>query len=254
MLSETCSYIIKKLSISYFKRFERVQRSETRHLGMRESIKQFVKICSETLPIWEPIYEFGALQVEGQEEFADLRPIFPGKEYIGADLRNGPGVDVILDLHDINLPAESVGTVLILDTLEHVEYPRRAIEDAYRTLKGDGILIISSVMNFGIHDYPQDYWRFTPEAFRSLLKQFSYSFVDSLGNPEFPHTILGIGFKSLGHRDLISEFLRQYESWKQVTMQKDSEPPIWKRLAKSLIPPILLTIYRKLYSEKASAI
>jgi len=221
---------------------------------MRESIKQFVGICAQTLPISEPIYEFGALQVKGQEGFANLRPIFPGKKYVGADLRNGPGVDIILDLHDINLPVESVGTALILDTLEHVEYPRRAIENAHKTLKGDGILIISSVMNFPIHDYPQDYWRFTPEAFRSLLKQFSYSFVDSLGNPEFPHTILGIGFKNQGHRHLLSEFLRQHESWKQVSFHKDSEPPIWKGLAKSLIPPILLTIYRKLYSEKANPI
>ena len=217
---------------------------------MRESIKQFVKICSETLPISEPIYEFGAFQVEGQEGFADLRPLFSGKKYVGADLRKGPGVDVILDLHDINLPSESVGTVLILDTLEHVEYPRKAIENARTILKEDGIVVITSVMNFALHDYPQDYWRFTPEAFRSLLKQFSYSFVDSLGNPEFPHTILGIGFKSLGHRDLISEFSSQYESWKQAIMQKAGEPQIWKRLAKSLIPPILLTTYRKLYSGK----
>jgi SAM-dependent methyltransferase len=217
---------------------------------MRESIKHFVKICSETLPISEPIYEFGAFQVERQEGFADLRPLFPGKKYVGADLRKGPGVDVLLDLHDIDLPSESVGTVLILDTLEHVEYPRKAIENAHTILKEDGIVIITSVMNFAIHDYPQDYWRFTPEAFRSLLKQFAYSFVDALGNPLFPHTILGLGLKSLGHRDLVSEFLRQYEGWKKTSIQKDCEPPVWKKLIKSLLPPILFAIYRKLYPKK----
>jgi hypothetical protein len=63
---------------------------------MRESIKQFVKIAADTLPILEPIYEFGALQVPGQEGFADLRPIFAGKEYVGCDMREGPGVDRIL--------------------------------------------------------------------------------------------------------------------------------------------------------------
>ena len=56
---------------------------------MRELIKQFVKICAETLPISEPIYEFGSFQVAGQEGFADVRPIFQGKEYIGCDIRGG---------------------------------------------------------------------------------------------------------------------------------------------------------------------
>ncbi len=217
---------------------------------MRELIKQFVKICSETLPISEPIYEFGAFQVEGQEGFADLRTLFTGKEYVGADLKKGPGVDVILDLHDINLASESVGTVFILDTLEHVEYPRKAIENVHRILREDGTLIITSVMNFAIHDYPQDYWRFTPEAFRSLLKRFSYSFVDALGNPQFPHTILGIGLKTLEHGELVSEFLRQYEEWKKTSIQKDWEPQLWKKLIKPLLPPVLFTIYRKLYPAK----
>ncbi len=62
---------------------------------MLKSIKRFAEICSQTLPVFEPIYEFGALQVEGQEGFADLRSFFPGKSYIGTDFREGPGVDVI---------------------------------------------------------------------------------------------------------------------------------------------------------------
>lgn len=124
---------------------------------MRELVKQFVKICAETLPISEPIYEFGSLQVPGQEGFTDLRPFFPEKKYIGADMRKGAGVDVILNLHNINLPSESVGTVLIFDTLEHVEFVRKAIKESHRILEPNGILIISSVMNFPIHDHAYDY-------------------------------------------------------------------------------------------------
>jgi SAM-dependent methyltransferase len=220
---------------------------------MRQLIKDFVKICSETLPISEPIYEFGAFQVEGQEGFADLRPLFLGKKYVGADLRKGPGVDLILDLHDINLPPDSVGTALILDTLEHVEYPRKAIENAHTILKENGILILTSVMNFPIHDYPQDYWRFTPEAFRSLLKPFSYSFVGALGNPQFPHTILGLGIKTMHRKELVPDFLSRYEEWKQASITKDSEPSKCKKLLKPILPPILYTIHRKLCSMKSGA-
>ena len=212
---------------------------------MRKPIKQFVKICAETLPISEPIYEFGALQVSGQEGFADLRPLFPGKEYVGADMRKGPGVDVILNLHHIDLSSESVGTVLILDTLEHVEFPRKAIEGAHRILKPNGILVMSSVMNYPIHDYPYDYWRFTPEGFKSLMKPFTFSFVDSIGNPEFPHTIVGLALKDSMPHNLMEEFIEQFEIWKQCWRETTYTQPMWKRLVKPFVPPILITMYRK---------
>lgn len=54
---------------------------------MRESIKEFAKITAETLPNYAPIYEFGSYQVPGQEELANLRPLFPDKEFVGADMR-----------------------------------------------------------------------------------------------------------------------------------------------------------------------
>lgn len=181
---------------------------------MRKSIKEFVKICAETLPLSEPIYEFGALQVPGQEGFADIRPLFPDRQYIGADIREGPGVDVILDLHDIALPAESAQTVLVLDTLEHVEFPRKALEQIHKILKLDGIVIISSVMKFRIHDHPHDYWRFTPQAFKSILKPFEFSFVDSAGDPGFPHTVVGVGCKGSISPDTLSAFGARFAQWK----------------------------------------
>jgi len=179
---------------------------------MRELIKQFIEICAETLPISDPVYEFGSLQVAGQEGFADLRPFFPGKRYVGADMREGPGVDVILNLHHIDLPSESVGTVLIMDTLEHVEFPHRALEEAYRIIRPNGMVIISSVMNFPVHDYPFDYWRFTPEAFKSILRPFSQSIVGFAGDEGFPHTVVGVGFK--GSPFSLALFMSKYEQWK----------------------------------------
>ncbi|MDD1644903.1 MAG: hypothetical protein LUP93_01075 [Methanomicrobiales archaeon] len=128
---------------------------------MRPSIKKFVHICAEELPLEDPIYEFGSLQVPGQEGFADLRPYFPGRKYLGADMAPGPGVDVVLNLHHIDLPSESVGTAISCDTLEHVEYPRKALS----------------------------------ELFKSLLSQFPSSYVDWNGKEENPHTVVGVGMK-----------------------------------------------------------
>lgn len=188
---------------------------------MRDLIKYFVEICADCLPIREPIYEFGSLQVPGQEGYADLRVFFPDKKYIGADMRPGTGVDVILNLHTIDLPSKSVGSVLCLDTLEHVEYPRRALAEIHRILDDDGILILSSVMDFPIHDYPQDYWRFTPEGFRSLLNDF-HSSVISFAGESFPHTVIGIGFKGIISETIVKTFEEKLLEWQNFEIPRET--------------------------------
>lgn len=234
---------------------------------MREHIKEFVKLCIDNFNTPEPIYEFGSLQVEGQEEFADLRPYFKEKKFIGCDMRKGPGVDVILDLHNIDLPSNSVGTVLLLETLEHVEYPHKALNEIFRILKPEGLLIMSSCLNFPIHDHPYDYWRYTPEAFKSLLKKFKTQFVGFVGEDDFPHTILGFGFK--GKKISVEQFKSKFQKWKEEkeTEFKNQITPIeqytsrlkyWKSLgyrnSKAFIiwisPPFLLPIIQFLYNRK----
>jgi len=211
---------------------------------MRQTIKDLVSIVASTLPIEEPIYEFGSLQVSGQEGFADLRPLFPGKEYVGADMRQGIGVDQILNLHEINLSPESVGTIICLDTLEHVEYPHRALEEIHRVLKPDGIAIISSVMYYPIHDHPYDYWRFSPAAFRSLLKPFADAFIGYAGRDDFPHTVIGAGFK--GDVPKLSEFTMRYKEWKEQQDRLDYQG--FKQMVKLLMPPILLPALSRIYT------
>jgi SAM-dependent methyltransferase len=191
---------------------------------LRESIKEFVRIAVETLPFEEPVFEFGSLQVPGQEGFADLRPLFRGKQYIGCDVREGAGVDRIADLHNLDMPSGSVGTVLVLDTLEHVEFPRKAMDETHRVLQAGGIVVISSVMRFPIHEHPHDYWRFTPQGFESLLGRFPQSFVGFAGDEAFPHTVVGVGFKDL--LPSLDRFVERYERWKQQCSSTDDEEQI----------------------------
>lgn len=217
---------------------------------MRRHVKEFVSIVAAELDLQGPIFEFGALQVPGQEGAADLREFFPGREYVGCDMRPGPGVDRVLDLHGLDVADASVGSVLSLDTLEHVEYPRRAMREMHRVLAPGGLVVISSVMNFPIHAYPADYWRFTPEAFRSLLQEFDEQVVAAAGEETFPHTVVGIGAK--GATLPQTEIERALAQWSQRWVN----PRPWgtsrsrkgdiERLLVPWTPPALLEAYRKL--------
>lgn len=175
---------------------------------MRQSVKEYILNVINRYPPLEPIYEIGSYRVEGQEEFADLRPLFPGKVYVGCDMRPGMGVDRIEDVHCLKIRSNSVGTVLIMDTLEHVENVYRAMDEIYRILIPEGMVIMSSVMNFPIHDYPSDYWRFTPRAFELLLRRFDYYEVEFDGDPTFPEGIYGFGIK--GGMERRGNFIKRF--------------------------------------------
>ncbi|MBA3543823.1 MAG: methyltransferase domain-containing protein [Chthoniobacterales bacterium] len=148
-----------------------------------------------TLDCPEPIVEIGAFRVAGQEAISDLRPLFPGKRYIGCDMQSGPGVDRIENIHELSFQNGEVGTFLLSDTLEHVADPIRAMNEVHRCLRPGGVAVYTSVMNFPIHGYPNDYWRFTPEAFRELAARFERVMIFFCGPKDFPHTVCGVAGK-----------------------------------------------------------
>jgi SAM-dependent methyltransferase len=70
------------------------------------------------------------------------------------------------------IPDESIGLVLNLESVEHIAYPQKALDEIYRILRPNGLLILTTVMHFKIHRCPKDYWRFTPDGLEFLLNRF----------------------------------------------------------------------------------
>lgn len=165
----------------------------------------------------EPIVEFGALQVEPNQP-NDLRPLFPGRNFIGTDFRSGPGVDRIEDLRSLSFVDGQIGSSLCLDTLEHCENPFIACRELHRVVRDGGLCVISSVMLFPIHGYPDDYWRFTPSGFQALLAPFDDVWVTSVGHPQLPTVVIGVGAKGrrLGLSDANVSTVREAQaSWQR---------------------------------------
>jgi len=148
---------------------------------MRPAVLEFARDVAESFPIASPLIEIGARAAEGQEGIADLRGIFGADVHIGCDIQAGLGVDQIEDVHHLSFADDSIGTVVSLETLEHVADPLRAVREMHRVLRPGGLLAISSLMFFPIHAHPWDYWRFTPEGFELLLEPFESKLVVAQG-------------------------------------------------------------------------
>jgi SAM-dependent methyltransferase len=162
---------------------------------MRHGALEFARDVAENFEIAEPLVEMGARAAEGQEDIADIRPLFGAAEHIGCDIQAGQGVDRIEDIHQLTFADESVGTIICLETLEHVVDPIRAVQEMHRVLRPGGLLAISSLMFFPIHAHPWDFWRFTPEGFEKLLEPFESRYVLAHGWDLMPEGVYGIGVK-----------------------------------------------------------
>ncbi|MDA7977519.1 MAG: class I SAM-dependent methyltransferase [Pirellulales bacterium] len=195
---------------------------------MRDNVRAFVQAAAEAFGMAEvegrprgfiddgPIYEFGSYLVDDQQELADLRPIFSGREYIGCDMRSGPGVDRVEDLASLSLPDHCARGIVCVDTLEHVFDVMQAMRQMWRVLAPGGIMLVSVPMDFRIHAYPDDYWRLTPSCLARLFAPAAASVIGSQGVESHPHTAFAIAAKGPVEIDFAAgarEFVDSFNAW-----------------------------------------
>jgi SAM-dependent methyltransferase len=149
----------------------------------------------ESFDLPDPILEIGSYQVDGQEDLVNLRSLFAGRPYTGVDFRAGPGVDRVENVERMSLPDASAGTVLAFSVFEHVKHFWKGFDEVHRVLRPDGVFLVCCPFYFHVHAYPSDYWRFTPEAFDTLLQPYPTRLLGWHGPERRPLNVWAAAFR-----------------------------------------------------------
>jgi SAM-dependent methyltransferase len=195
---------------------------------MNQFLHGVARAVVEAFDLPGPVLEIGSQQVPGQEEIADLRPLFAGKPYVGLDVNPGPGVDCIADVEALPQDDASVGTVVAMNTLEHVPRFWRGLEEIRRVLRPDGALLLSCPFYFHIHQYPCDYWRFSPQALEFLLCDYSTRIVGWQGPRRKPAHVWAVAFREGRPPVTPTQFERYRALLKQYARQPLGRQRTWR--------------------------
>jgi SAM-dependent methyltransferase len=192
---------------------------------MNQFLHGVVQATAEAFDLPEPILEIGSYQVDGQEPIANLRPLFPGKKYMGVDKRAGPGVDCTADVEALPHASNSVGSVIAISTFEHVPRFWRGFEEVFRVLRPDGVLLVACPFYFYVHAFPNDYWRFTPMALELLLENYPAKILGWHGPSRRPINVWALAFRE-NYRPASREQFQQYQTRLRAYCR---QPVRWKK-------------------------
>ncbi len=91
-----------------------------------------------------------------------------------ANLSTANRPDVQTDASALPFKNESFDAVICAEMLEHVPDPVSVIREAYRVLRGHGVLLMTVPFLFPIHADPYDYCRYTDHYWRENLQRIGF--------------------------------------------------------------------------------
>ena len=80
-----------------------------------------------------------------------------------------------VDMQHLPYDSNSFDYVISDQVIEHLEDPKKAIEESHRVLKENGIAIHTTCFMNYIHRDPIDLWRFSPDALRYICEDCGFS-------------------------------------------------------------------------------
>ena len=89
--------------------------------------------------------------------------------YVSLDLSRNEFVNILGDAHNLPFRDKCANVVICTEVLEHCKNPSKVIGEIFEVLKDDCTLILSFPFIFPAHSN-YDYWRFTVDGIRLILK------------------------------------------------------------------------------------
>lgn len=139
---------------------------------MRSQTRDYLKKLLDNHPEIHTCLDVGSMEAGGGR----IRDLFEGKEYLGIDMRNGDGVDRVINAHDLSLyfPEESFDLVTCFDTFEHDTAFWLTLAEMKRVVKKGGWMMIGVPSRYcPEHNHPGDYWRFMPQSMKLFFEGFT---------------------------------------------------------------------------------
>jgi len=151
-------------------RIRRLRSSYPATTERRIAIRSFVRQAAANLINKGPILDIGSGYRSSEPEFCAerLMPYYT----IDKDASHGP--DFIIDAHNLNVfDEETFEAVLLIEVLEHVEFPLLVMQEASRVLRAKGVMLLTVPFWVPLHpkDSYGDFWRFSPAGIRLLIRE-----------------------------------------------------------------------------------
>lgn len=106
----------------------------------------------------------------GEKPYAHL---FGGvKKYVGTDIMDGPGVDVVAPSWELPFRDNEFDVLVSTQSLEHTQRVSEAIVEMRRVVEPGGLIFVSVPFLFPEHGVPYDYWRWTKHGISEAFKDF----------------------------------------------------------------------------------
>jgi SAM-dependent methyltransferase len=84
------------------------------------------------------VLDIGSFNVNGNEEF-----LFTDCDFVGLDIGEGEGVDVVCPAQDYDAPDENFDTIISCECWEHNPFYKESIQNAVRMLKSGGLFLFT---------------------------------------------------------------------------------------------------------------
>ena len=98
--------------------------------------------------------------------------------YIGVDWTNtlhNSQADIVSDLNTkLDIDDKVADTIISLSVMEHLCEPQIFVQESYRILKDDGVMILGVPWMWEIHEAPYDYFRYTPYGLKYLFQKAGF--------------------------------------------------------------------------------